>query len=603
MKAVKSGSSSRYSQSGVDSGRKAFAFIISYVKRHLWGVAAGVLVLMAVDLVQLVIPRIIQRTIDVLGSSSFSQELILKNTSIILLLACGMILLRFLWRVFIMGTSRKIEKEVREDMFLHLQGMDFSYFNRTQTGHLMALMINDVDAIRMATGPSFLALTDALFMGTLSLILLFSINARLTLLSILPLPFIVFMILKYGPMIQSRFKAVQESFSAISSHTQESYSGIRVVKGFAQEKYEIGEFEKKCEDYVAKNLQLIRIWGFFFPAVTLLASLSIAILYLIGGRAVVLRSISFGEFISFSMYLELLIWPVIAIGWVITLLQRGIASARRILELMHARPSIQEGERVNRTIVRLRGSIAVRNLTFSYPDARRPVLRNIELHLPRGSSLGIMGSPGSGKSTLVSLFFRLFPVERGRIFIDGNDIYDVPLAVLRRSIGYVPQDSFLFSDTITNNIAFGLEEGSHPFEDVVRYAELVSLHDEVMAFGDRFDTVVGERGITLSGGQRQRLSIARALIIKPDILILDDAFSSVDAATENVVLGNIRREMEGRTMIVVSHRVSTVEACDTIIILDDGSIVERGSHSELIERGGYYSRLYRLQQLEEKIPG
>lgn len=588
--------------SGIGS-KEALTFILSYVKRHIFGVAGGVLVLMGVDFIQLIIPRIIQKTIDRLGASTFSGEVILNNTIMILLLASGMVVLRFLWRVLIMGTSRKIEKEVREDMFKHLQSMDFSYFNRTQTGHLMALMINDVDAIRMATGPSFLALTDAIFMGTLSLVFLFSISVRLTLFSIIPIPFIVFMILRYGPMIQRRFKAVQESFSAISSHAQEAYSGIRVVKGFAQENYEIGEFEKKCDDYVSKNLYLIRIWGFFFPAVTLFANLSMAILYLVGGRAVVLRSISFGEFISFSMYLELLIWPVVAIGWVITLFQRGIASSRRILELMYARPSIEDGPGVKASLLRLEGNVMIKNLTFTYPGVSKPVLRNIELNLPRGSSLGIMGRPGSGKSTLVSLLFRLFPFKRGSIFIDETDIQDVPLNVLRRSIGYVPQEPFLFSDTIANNIAFGVEEGSYTLEDVVRYAEIVDLYDEVMAFEDQFDTLVGERGVTLSGGQKQRVAIARALMIKPEILVLDDAFSSVDAATEKVVIRNIRREMEGKTLIMVSHRVSTVEFCDTIIVLDDGKIIEKGTHSQLIEAGGYYSMMYRLQQLEEKIPG
>ncbi|MGQ9616357.1 MAG: ABC transporter ATP-binding protein [Spirochaetota bacterium] len=588
--------------SGISS-REAFTFILSYVKRHIFGVTGGVLVLMGVDLIQLIIPRIIQRTIDRLGASTFSGEVILNNTIMILLLASGMVVLRFLWRVLIMGTSRKIEREVREDMFGHLQSMDFSYFNRTQTGHLMALMINDVEAIRMATGPSFLALTDAIFMGTLSLVFLFSISARLTLFSIIPIPFIVFMILRYGPMIQSRFKAVQESFSAISSHAQEAYSGIRVVKGFAQESYEIGEFEKKCDEYVTKNLHLIRIWGFFFPAIALFANLSMAVLYLVGGRAVILRSISFGEFISFSMYLELLIWPVMAIGWVITLFQRGIASSRRILELMHARPAIEDGSWVKSSIVRLEGNIMVRNLTFTYPGVSKPVLKNIDINLPMGSSLGIMGRPGSGKSTLISLFFRLFPFERGNILIDGTDVQDIPLSILRRSIGYVPQEPFLFSDTIANNIAFGLEEGSYTLEDVVRYAEIVNLYDEVMAFEERFDTIVGERGVTLSGGQKQRIAIARALMIKPDILVLDDAFSSVDASTEKIVLRNIQREMEGKTIILVSHRVSTVEFCDTIIVLDDGKIIEKGTHSQLIEAGGYYSMMYRLQQLEEKILG
>jgi len=583
------------------NNREALTFILSFAKRHIPGVVAGVLILMGVDLIQIIIPRIIQRTIDLLGAASFSNDLIVKNTSFILLLAFVMVILRFFWRVFIMGTSRKIEREVREDMFSHLQRLSFSYFNKTQTGNLMALMVNDVNAIRMATGPSFLAITDALFMGSLSLIFLFSINVKLAFYSIMPLPFIIFLITKFGPLIQIRFKEVQESFASISSHTQESFSGIRVVKGFVQEAHETHELEKRCDDYVAKNMRLIKIWGFFFPAVTLFANLSMMILYLTGSRAVITQSLSFGQFISFSMYLGLLIWPVIAIGWVITLLQRGIASAKRILELMNTKPDITESESMKAIIHAVQGRIEIKDLTFSYAPDQRPVLQEINLTVPAGSSLGIMGKHGSGKSTLISLLFRLFPISSGSIFIDGHDILELSLSVLRSSIGYIPQEAFLFSDTITNNIAFGLNDGEYDFQAIRKYARMMAIDDEIMEFSDQFDTVVGERGVTLSGGQLQRLSIARALIIQPKILALDDALSSVDAATEREVLKNIHSEMRGRTTICISHRVSTVKACDNIIVLKEGKIIESGRHKELIELGGYYSRLYELQKLEEKV--
>jgi ATP-binding cassette subfamily B protein len=583
------------------NSREALAFILSFVKRHIPAVAAGVLVLMGVDLVQLIIPRIVQRTIDMLGNATFASDLIIRNAAFILTLAFGMVVLRFFWRLFIMGTARRIEKEVREEMFDHLQGLGFSYFNRTRTGHLMALMVNDVNAIRMAAGPSFLAITDALFMGTLSLVFLLSINVRLTLFAVLPLPCIIFMIARYGPLIQTRFKAVQESFASISARTQEAFSGIRVVKGYVQEEHEIEEFEQKCEEYVQKNLRLIKIWGVFFPAVTLFASLSMAILYLVGGRSVVLGDLSFGEFVSFSMYLGLLIWPVIAIGWVFMIFQRGIASSKRILELMRAESDVVDSEMVLRDMELIEGSISIRNLNFSY-DGEEKVLQNVNLEIPAGSSLGIMGKPGSGKSTLVSLLFRLFPIHEGEVRVDGRDIHEMPLSKLRSSIGYVPQDSFLFSDTIRNNIAFGVEEEKQDLDRVRHYAEMTALFNEVMEFKDGFDTLVGERGVTLSGGQKQRVSIARALLIKPRILILDDALSSVDARAEREVLKNIRREMTGRTVLFISHRVSTVMECDSIVVLEGGKIVEQGNHRELLKKDGYYSRLFELQRIEGKLP-
>jgi ATP-binding cassette subfamily B protein len=580
---------------------EALAFILSFVKRHIPTILAGVAVLMSVDLIQIIIPKIIQRTIDVLGDSFFSNELVVKNTLFILALAFGMVILRFFWRIFIMGTSRKIEKEVRVDMFSHLQRLGFSYYNRTQTGHLMALMVNDVNAIRMATGPSFLAITDALFMGSLSLIFLFSLNTRLAFFTILPLPCIIFMITKYGPLIQRRFKAVQESFSTISSHTQESFSGIRVIKGFVQEGYEIDTFEAKCEDYVQMNLKLIKVWGFFFPAVTLFANLSLAILYLIGGRTVITGTLTFGEFVSFSMYLGLLIWPVIAIGWVFTIFHRGIASAKRILELIKAQPDIVESRTVNFNIKHIVGRIEINNLSFGYSDNGRRVLKDINLNIPAGSSLGIMGKPGSGKSTLIALLFRLFPFHEGMIMIDGHNLHDIPLNLLRSSIGYVPQDPFLFSDTISNNISFGTDAESNNFSEVTRLARLTAMFDEIVEFSDQFETIVGERGITLSGGQKQRLSIARALMIQPQILVLDDALSSVDAATEREVLKNVRSEMDGKTTICISHRVSTVKDCDRILILEDGKIKEYGTHRELTRMDGYYNKLFELQKLEDRI--
>ncbi|MFW6182072.1 MAG: ABC transporter ATP-binding protein, partial [Spirochaetota bacterium] len=544
------------------STREALSFILSYVRRHLWAVSAGVAVLMSVDALQILIPRIVQGIIDALGKESFSNQLILSRTLLILALAMGMVVLRFLWRLFILGSSWKIEREVREDMFGHLQRLGFSFFNRTQTGHLMALMVNDVNAVRMATGLSFLALTDALFMGALSLGFMLSINPRLTLFAVAPLPCIVLMITRFGPLIQERFKAVQAGFSDISTRTQEAFSGIRVVKGYVQERPETRGFEETCDAYVDRNLALIRIWGFFFPAVTLFANLATAILYLVGGREVMAGALSFGEFVAFSMYLGLLIWPVIAIGWVVTLLQRGIASAKRILEVMKQELDVRGPEPPDEprggglvSPRRVSGRIDLQGVSFCYDQEQRYVLRDVTLSVPAGASAGIMGKPGSGKSTLISLLFRLFPLREGRILLDGVPVERIPLDVLRRSIGYVPQDPFLFSDTVEKNIAFGLDE--HDPDEVARYARIVDMDEEIRSFTRGYRTLVGERGVTLSGGQKQRLSIARALMVHPRILVLDDALSSVDAETEQKVLARVREEMRGRTMIIISHRVST----------------------------------------------
>lgn len=581
--------------------KAAFRFILSYVRNHLLEVAGGVVLLMAVDLIQLYIPRIVRITVDLLGEKSFSNGLIARYSFYIVLLALGMIVIRFFWRVLIIGTSRKIEREVRHDMFSHLQTLSFSFFNRTKTGALMALMVNDVNAIRMATGPSFIALTDAVFMGSLSLVFMFSINLRVALLSILPLPAIILMMARFGPMIQSRFRRVQESFASVSAFVQEAFSGIRVIKGFVREKHEERGFARQCEDYVERNIDLIKIWGFFFPSITLLANLSLSILYLFGGRAVIGGLLSFGEFISLTMYINLLVWPVIAIGWVFTLLQRGVASGRRILDLLETVPDVSESDQVDKTITDIRGKVEFRNLTFRYPEGTSDVLSGVNVLVEQGGSLGIMGRPGSGKSTLLSLLFRLFPLHEGTLYIDGHEIHEVPLSVIRGSIGYVPQEPFLFSDTIINNLTFGLEEDKYDLEEVIRVTEICGVYEDIMGFNDGFETMVGERGVTLSGGQLQRLSIARAMLMRPKILVLDDALSQVDASKERLILENLFTSIGGATLILASHRVSTVRRCSTIMVLEGGAVSQLGGHDLLVKERGFYSTVFQLQKLEEEI--
>jgi len=408
---------------------------------------------------------------------------------------------------------------------------------------------------------------------------------------------------KYGPMIRNRFRKVQESFAEISTLTQESFSGIRVVKGYSSEKKEIKGFKEKCDDYVDRNLSLVRVWGVFFPAITLLANLSLACLYIFGGRAVVIQNVTFGEFVSFSMYINLLVWPVVAIGWVFTLLQRGVASSRRILEFPSTKPELSK-KVGNGAFVKhnhLDGAIEIRGLSFSYEKVRTRVLEDIHVEVPKGTKLGIIGRPGSGKTTLISLLFGLFPVPDKTIFFDGRDINEIPPGVLRGCMGYVPQDSFLFSDTIQNNITFGLPEEKVSSDEVIDVAQVAGIYDEIISFKNGFETIIGERGITLSGGQKQRLSLARALLIQPKILILDDALSQVDASKEREILQNIFTRLRGKSMIIISHRITTIQACDHIIVLDRGRIIENGTHDELIKMGGYYSNLYELQKFESAI--
>jgi ATP-binding cassette subfamily B multidrug efflux pump len=579
------------------STHQAVKFLLSYVKKHSLSFVMGLIVLITVDSLQLVIPKIIRNILDKLGSD-FSYDFIRKGTLTIFLFAAAMILLRFFWRLFIIRPSRKIEEHLRNDMFAHLERLSAPFFNRTKTGDLMALFINDLNSIRMATGMAIIGLVDALFLSVMSIVFMVSISPRLALATIIPLPAIIIIMLKSSPFIQKRFTSVQESFDSISSQTQEAISGIRIVKSFTQEPDELNRFSDLCNNYVSKNMSLVKISGFLFPSITLLASLSLAILFLYGGQLVILQKLTIGAFISFSFYINLLVWPMMATGWVFNMFQRGIASTKRILELMNSVPDVN----IIQSSIKmpsLKGDIRFSNLTFRYSPESRAVLSNVNLHIPAGSSLGIIGKPGSGKSTLASLLFHLYPVESRQIFIDGVDINEIPLSTLRSSISYVPQDSFLFSDTITENIGFGLTV-KPPFEVISAAAQNASVHDDILRFTDQYNTRIGERGITLSGGQKQRIAIARALMINSSVLILDDALSAVDTATEKTIWNNMREKISGKTSIVIAHRISTVKNCDHIIVLGDGVITEQGTHGQLITRDGFYCRLHELQRVKEE---
>jgi ATP-binding cassette subfamily B protein len=582
--------------------KTALSFLFSYLKDHKVSLAFGFIVLVGVDGLQLIIPRIIQRVLDTLGGSTFSERLVWQSGLLIAASAVVMVVLRYLWRMLIVKPSRAIEEKMRTDMFSHLEKLSSPFFNRTKTGDLMALFVNDVGAIRMATGMALIGLFDAVFMSGMSLAFMIAISPMLTLIAAGPLPIIAVLLARSGRLIQNRFTAVQESFANISTHTQESFSGIRVIKGFAEENAEHARLRVACDEYVEHNMALVKVWGMVFPAITFMASLSYCLLILAGGRMVLLHRLSIGEFVSFSFYINLLVWPMVATGWVFNMIQRGIASAKRVLELVHTAPDVTTTAAADtRVDAPLRGAILIRDCSFRYAPLGPDVLSSISLTIPARSSIGVVGKPGSGKTTLASLLFHLYPVERGRISVDGRDLNDIPLSILRRSISYVPQDSFLFSETILHNICFGIDEDDPIKAELA--ARKAAIHDDIMGFANGYATRIGERGVTLSGGQKQRIALARALLIDAPILVLDDALSAVDAATENRILDALNTTLGAsggnKTAIVIAHRISTVRRCDTIIVLENGRVAEQGTHEFLIGNNGLYSTLYRLQHLEQ----
>ncbi len=566
-----------------------------YFIEHRWKLAIGVFSLVMVDGLQLIIPRVIKWAIDDLTQGGISRSHLLRYSAYIMAIAIGIGIFRYFWRFFIMGTSRRIEEALRNRLFRHYQSLPFSFFNNYKTGDLMAHATNDIKAVQRAVGMGFVILTDVLVLGTAAIGFMLYISPKLTLFALMPAPLLISFVLRFGRMLHRRFERVQASFSSLTERVRENLSGMRVVKAYVQESNERERFSQASSDYVEKNMQLVRIWGAFFPLIMFFANLGVAIVLLFGGRQVILNYISVGDFVAFIYYLDILIWPMMGIGWVTNLLERGSASMGRINRILQTAPEIEysPGD------VEIRGKIEFKDLTFSYDQGTPPVLQGINLSIQPGECVAIVGRTGAGKSTLVSLIPYLFDPGEGKLFIDGREIRSIPVKGLRRAIGYVPQDTFLFSDTIRENIAFGklnVEEGR-----IHQVAQIAGIHQEILEFPQGYDSVIGERGVTLSGGQKQRLAIARALLIDPQILILDDALSSVDTDTEEEILQNLRQAIKGKTTIVISHRLSTIKDADRIFVLDEGKIVEEGTHQELLASGGLYSRIYKKQQIEEEF--
>lgn len=610
------------------------------MKRYWLQYLLGIITLFIVDFISLYIPQFTGEITDGLESGSMNSHGVLQLVGLILLTGAGMAIGRFFWRYFIFGSARRIEYELRGDMFEHLTTLSMRYYNEHKTGDLMAHFTNDLNAVRMSIGPAVVTAFDAIIMTIMVIAkMILHVDLKLTLLALIPMLFILAGGIWYGTAAERRFREKQEAFSDLTDQVQESISGVRVIKAFVQERKEIQSFAKANQENKDKNLKVVKLQATVMPLMDVIIGVSSVIALLYGGNLVIQGEITPGRFVAFNQYIGMLVWPMLACGESITFFSQGAASIRRIRAIFEEQPDITDEPSADHSITKLNGGISFRHLTFRFAPPLPPVLKDVSVEIEPGNTIAILGRTGCGKTAIANLLLRLYNVEQGMILLDGRDIREIPLHVLREQIAYVPQDNFLFSDTIQSNIAFGVrhlielpkekhkhslfpskKEQMEDFLDpdathrgnqidqiygdltkVQEAAKLACVHDNIMEFPNQYATLVGERGVTVSGGQKQRTSIARALMKDAPILILDDSLSAVDTNTEEQILANLKQARQGKTTIIIAHRISTIQNADHILVLEEGECAEYGTHAQLLEADGIYAKLYEQQQLEKQL--
>lgn len=558
----------------------------------------GLFSLLAVDFLQLMIPIVLKWVVDDLTYENATPYLLIKYSVYVLIISLLIAIFRYTWRFCVIGFSRIVEERLRNRLFSHLQTLSMSFFQKTKTGDIMARSINDINAVRMATGMGLVSLIDGLVMGIAAICFMIYISPSLAALSLIPAPFIILVARVNTRKMSKGYEKVQKTFSDLTESVREAFAGIRVVKSFAREEWAREKVKKEGLNYVSENIDLVRTLAFFFPVMSIFTNVGLAIVILFGGRLTILGNITTGDFVAFIGYLNLLTWPMMAMGWVTNLFQRGAASMRRISKILNEVPEIKSPETAG-DFKNTKGAISINNVNFVYPDKTEPALRDISLEIKNGMTVSLVGRVGSGKSTLLHMIPRLMDPETGSISIGKTDIRNISLKDLRDNIGFITQEAFIFSDTVRSNILFGRKDITE--EQIEKALHCARLYDDVMELEKGMDTLLGEKGVTLSGGQKQRLTIARAMILDPPILILDDSLSMIDTRTEEEILNEIISLRKGKTNIIVSHRLSTISRADVVVVMMDGRIIETGDHKTLLNNNNEFSRLYKRQIMSQDL--
>ena len=577
---------------------KNFLPLKDYFIKNRWALAVGLFSLLLVDFFQLLIPLVIKRAVDSLTMKTATSFALLKFGIIIISIALTIGLFRYIWRYFLLGHSRIVEEKLRNRLYGHLQTLSFSFYQRTKTGDLMARAVNDLNAIRMATGMGLVALTDGLVLGTAAIGFMVYIDVHLTLICLIPGPIIIYLSMILTRRMSAGYERIQSTFSDMTERVREAFTGIRIVKAYSRESWEYQRIEKEGKIYISENMKLARTIALFFPIMMIFTNLGLAFVIWFGGRLTIIGDITTGDFVAFIGYLNLLTWPMMAMGWVTNLIQRGSVSMRRINEILMEVPEIT-GPTLSDHIPSISGDIMFKGLDYRYPGQVDNALSNINLRIEDGKTIALVGKVGCGKTTLLHIIPRLLNTPEGSVYINETDIHNIPLKVLREKIGFATQEAILFSDTIRNNVLFGKKSVTE--ERVIDILKTTQIYDEILGFENGVDTLLGEKGISLSGGQRQRLTIARALFTDPHILILDDVLSMVDTGTEERILNRILKLRKNKTNLIVSHRLSTISRADIIVVLDKGKVVEKGDHMTLLDKGGAYAKIYKKSVLSREL--